>query len=195
MLSDMAWYVPLLIFGARLLDVPAGTMRMILIVQGHRFLAAGLGFFEVLIWAGAVGGLISFLPQPLALVAYAGGFACGTLLGMAVEDKLAIGYRIVRVYNTDPGRRMAQEMREAGWRATHLTGSGRDGPVEIVEMVVRRRKAPPLYEQIRRIAPDAFVTVERCDRPNGGGVARPFLPTPEMPMNRRLWGKMALVRK
>jgi uncharacterized protein YebE (UPF0316 family) len=195
MLGDVAWYVPVLIFGARLLDVPAGTMRMILTVQGHRYLAAGLGFFEVMVWAGAVGGLIHYLPAPFALVSYAGGFACGTLLGMVIEDRLALGYRIVRVFNSDVNRRLAQAMRDAGWRATHFAGSGRDGPVEIVEMIVRRRKAPALYEDLRRLAPDAFVTIERCDRPNGGGVARPFIPTPEMPLNRRMWGKLTLVRK
>jgi len=184
----MAWYIPFLIFGARLLDVPLGTVRMILIVQGHRYIAATLGFFEVAIWALAVGGVIKYLTDPFALTAYAGGFAIGTLVGMNIEDRLAIGYRTVRVFNPNGGLQLCDQLRERGYRVTRVAGEGRDGDVEIAFMVLRRRSVPQLFRTIQELAPRAFTTVERCDKANGGGFA-------EIGVSRRLWGKMSLVRK
>lgn len=184
----MVWYIPLLIFGARLLDVPLGTVRMIILVQGHRYAAASLGFFEVIIWALAVGGVIHYLNNPFAVIAYGGGFAAGTLVGMMIEDRLAIGYRTIRVFNAKPEVKLSERLRELGHRVTTVPGDGRDGPVEIAFMVVRRRKVREIYQAVKEIAPGAFTTIERCDRPNGGGLT-------EIGMQRRLWGKMSLVRK
>ena len=47
--------LPLLIFLARLTDVTIGTMRIIFVSRGFRFIAACAGFFEILVWLFAIG--------------------------------------------------------------------------------------------------------------------------------------------
>mgnify|MGYP001128075508 CR=1 FL=1 len=165
----MDWYIPFLIFGARCLDVPLGTVRMIFVINGHRYAAATLGFFEVAIWALAVGGVISNLSNPFALFAYAGGFAAGTLLGMIIEERIALGWRVIRVINAkiDPG--IAGTLRQNGYRVTRLDGTGRDGPVEIAFMVVKRKSLQSALALVKDLAPEAFVTVERADRAEQAG--------------------------
>ena len=54
-----AWVLAPLIFCARVTDVSLGTCRQIIVVRGHRVLAAGIGFFESLIWLTAVSAVIA----------------------------------------------------------------------------------------------------------------------------------------
>src|SRR5690606_24011260 len=87
-MSDMPWFIPILIFFARICDVSIGTVRTILVLGGYRITSALLGAIEVVNWVLAVGGAIRYLTEPSALIAYAGGFATGVLVGMTIEEKL-----------------------------------------------------------------------------------------------------------
>jgi uncharacterized protein YebE (UPF0316 family) len=160
----MPLWIPPLIVVARVADVSIGTVRMILVINGHRFAAAGLGFIEVVIWALAVGGVIKYLDNPIALVSYGVGFALGTLIGMAIEEKLALGHRLVQVFNRDTQNPVSWPLRRKGYRVTTFDGTGLSGPVELATIAVKRRALPELIDLIRTTAPTAFVTIERTDR-------------------------------
>ncbi len=163
----MEWYIPVMIFCARICDVSIGTMRMMLVVGGHRWISALLGFFEVIIWIFAAGFAIRYLDEPIAIIAYAGGFSSGVLIGMLIESRLAFGLRMVRIISTDAGVHVADRLRDAGFRVTRVEGSGRTGAVEISFLVIRRRALDEVRRLVMSIAPDAFVTVERVDRASG----------------------------
>jgi len=186
----MDWYIPLLICSARIIDVSIGTVRMILIIAGHRWIAAGLGFIEVIIWALAVGGVVKYLSHPSAIIAYGGGFALGTLLGMWIEDRIAIGYRTVRVINSNRELDLTALLRVTGVRATRVEGTGRDGPVEIVFITVRRRHLRETLRKVQESAPQAFFTVERADRAQG-----PDFSVTDVPWSQRLWMRGTALRK
>ncbi|MFG0274006.1 MAG: DUF2179 domain-containing protein [Phycisphaerales bacterium] len=188
-MTEMAWYIPPLIFLARICDVSIGTMRLILLIQGSRYWAAFLGFWEVIIWALAIGGMISFLSNPFALVAYAGGFATGTLVGSAIEHRIALGYRLIRVINANLEFNLSAALREHDYRVTRIEGAGRSGPVEIAFLVVRRRALRDALELVERLVPDAFVTVERADRASGAAFEA------DAKLARRAWDKAGGVRK
>ena len=170
---DFAWYIPVLIFFARICDVSIGTIRMIFVIAGWRFRAAALGFVEVVIWALAIGGLAQSITSPVLLLAYAGGFSTGNLVGMLIEQKLALGYRIVQVINRDVSGELPTRLRDNGYRVTTVAGQGRNGPVEIAYAVVRRRAMAELLGLIDQIAPEAIVAVERAEHANAAafGVA------------------------
>ncbi len=160
---ELAWYIPVLIFSARIVDVSLGTVRMLFTLSGWRWVAAGLGFLEVVVWAMAVGGLIHFITHPVALLSYASGFATGTLTGMMIEEKLAVGIRLVRVINPDLSKDVSSDLRSHGYRVTRVEGTGQQGPVEIAFVVVKRKSLAQLLEETERLAPEAFVTVERAE--------------------------------
>lgn len=163
----MAWWIPFLIFFARICDVSIGTVRMISVINGHRWIAACLGFFEVTIWALAVGGVVTHLNEWTALAGYAGGFAAGTLIGMTIEDRIAVGYRTVRVINAEQSIDVSEALREKGYRVTRVDAKGGRGPVELAFLVVRRRAMPETLRLINEVAPDAFISIERTDRAAG----------------------------
>ena len=69
-----AWIViPFLIFLGRVADVSMGTIRLIFISRGLKYLAPIVGFFEILIWLLAIGQIMKNLSNPVCYVAYAGG--------------------------------------------------------------------------------------------------------------------------
>jgi uncharacterized protein YebE (UPF0316 family) len=151
---------PLLIFGLRIIDVSLATLRMLMIMRGRKMLAPMIGSVEVLVWIFAVGNAIRYLESPLHLIGYAGGFATGNFVGIKVEEKLALGMATVRIFSRHGGVEIAEALREHGFGVTEFAGQGREGTVEMIYVVVRRRDLPLVYEQVQIWDADSFVTVE-----------------------------------
>lgn len=151
---------PLLIFGLRIVDVSMATLRMLLAMRGMKTLVPFIGAVEVLVWLFAVGNAIQHLDSPLHLLGYATGFATGTLVGMWLEERLAFGMATVRVVSRHGGVELAEALRERGFGVTEFAGQGREGRVEVLEAVLRRRHLPVVFQEVDIWDPDAFVTVE-----------------------------------
>ncbi len=162
----------LFIFFLRITDVSMAMMRMLLAVRGHRGKAALIGFFEVLIWLFAVGSTLQHLQSPLHVLAYAGGFATGNYVGVALEARFALGISVVRaVFQSsvpDGGAAAAITLREHGFAVTEMPGRGKDGEVEILNIVVQRRRVPDVLKLLRENDPSTFVTVEEVRTTHGG---------------------------
>lgn len=158
-LLSSAWG-PLVIFGLRIVDVSLATMRMLLAVRGVKMVAPLIGFFEVLVWVFAVGAVIQHLDSPLHLVGYAGGFATGTLVGLVLEERMAFGMATIRVVSRYGGVELAEALRERGFGVTEFAGQGREGKVEVVDAVLRRRDVPTVLREVDFWDPEAFVTVQ-----------------------------------
>lgn len=151
---------PVLIFLLRLADVSLATLRIMLVIRGARLLAPLLGFVEILIWVVAVGAVVRNLGSPLHVAGYAAGFGAGTAVGMWLEGKLALGFSTVQVISRGDEPPLAQELRAGGFGVTKVGGEGREGPVEILYSVVRRRQIPRVIQLVEERDPDAFVTVQ-----------------------------------
>lgn len=169
----------LIIFGLRVVDVSMGTVRMILGVRGYRGQAATIGFFEVLIWLIAVGAALQHLTSILHIVGYAGGFAVGNYAGIWLESRFALGTSVVRAtFREDRqgeaprSHQTAEALRAAGFAVTELTGRGREQPVQILNVVTKRRLVNDVMRIVQAHDSDAFVTVEEV-RATRGGYFRP----------------------
>ncbi len=155
----------LAIFGMRLMDVSAGTLRIVMLVRGKRRWAGLLGFLESLIWVLAAGQVLGNLNQPIKIVAYAGGFAAGTMLGSTIERWLAMGSVLVRVITpieTDP---VSPILRQRGFGVTVVNGEGRDGEVRVLFTVIPKKRVAEVLGLISHINHEAFVTVEEARLP------------------------------
>ncbi|MDX1393544.1 MAG: DUF5698 domain-containing protein [Gemmatimonadota bacterium] len=150
---------PLAIFGLRVADVSLGTIRFMLITRDARLGASLAGVVEVLIWIMAVGAAVQNLDSPWHLLGYAGGFGTGTAVGMWLEGKLAIGTTSVNAFSRVPDANLADRLRDLGYRVTESRGEGRDGLVDIVSTIVRRRDVPRLLETIETTDPGAFIAL------------------------------------
>ena len=154
----------LLIFVLRLTDVTMGTMRILMTVRGRKLLAALIGFVEVTIFIVAISRVVRNVDNIWLVLGYSAGFAAGTLVGMTIEERLALGWTVVRVISSDLTKRLADVLRTAGFGVTEMEGHGMKGDVEIFEVVVRRADLPSVLQTIDQVDGRAFVTVEETRR-------------------------------
>ncbi len=150
----------ILIFVLRIIDVSLGTVRMILIIRSRRAWATLIGFVEVTIWVVAVSQVITNMDSIWKILAYSGGFAVGTLAGMWLEDRLALGDVAVYVISRDNSDAIAQMVRAADYGATEMPALGKTGPVSLLSIVTSRRRLRQLLELIKQVDDTAFVTVQ-----------------------------------
>ena len=159
----MSWITlanSLLIFFLRITDVSMGTVRTTMIMRGQRKWAALIGFVEVTIWVLAISRVIGNLDTLWNVIGYSGGFATGTLLGMWIESKLALGFSDLSIVSRTKGIPIAEKIRLAGFGATLIEGSGKSGPVHIVQVITRRKHVGEIIRLVNEIDAMAFVTVE-----------------------------------
>jgi uncharacterized protein YebE (UPF0316 family) len=157
-----------LIFLARICDVTLGTMRIAFIARGHRFLAPLVGFFEVLIWLIALRQIMQNLTNPFFYASYAGGFAAGTFVGLWVEERMAIGSRIIRVITRGDARELVEALREADYGVTSIDAEGVEGRVQILFSVLKRQDVAKFIEIVDGYAPRAFYSIEDVRAVNEG---------------------------
>lgn len=154
----------LLIFCLRLCDVTLGTLRIVMTVRGRKLFAALFGFIEVTIFVVAISRVVRNMGNPWLVLGYSSGFAAGTLVGMTIEERLALGWTVVRIISTDLSKRVAEALRLAGFGVTEMSGQGMRGTVEIFEVVVRRVDLPKVLQTVDQVDSKAFVTVEETRR-------------------------------
>jgi uncharacterized protein YebE (UPF0316 family) len=151
---------PVLIFGLRIIDVTLATLRMLLVMRNQRLAVPFIGFFEALIWVLAVGVAIQNLDSVWHLLGYAGGFASGSLVGLWLEGKLAMGLASIRIISRTGGPDVAHALREEGFGVTEFAGYGREGKVELLLTLVKRRQLNQVLKVVESVDAGAFISVE-----------------------------------
>lgn len=158
-----AWVIlPLLIFFARVVDVSLGTLRIIFVSRGKKYLAPMLGFVEVFIWIAIVAQIVRGANSIIAYLAYAAGFAAGNFIGMYIEDRLAIGTLVVRVIVQNHTETLISNLHAAGFGVTSVDAHGAVGPVALVYTVVKRRDLSTVVSVIHQSHPKAFLSIEEA---------------------------------
>ena len=168
--SDLFSYglLPLLIFFARICDVSIGTMRIIFVSKGKKYIAPILGFFEVLIWITAISKIMQNLDNYVNYIAYAAGFATGNFVGMIIEEKLAVGFQMIRVFTYQHGPGLVQNLNNGGFGATSVEAHGAKEKVHIIYTIVQRTELQRVLNIIDEFNPRAFYTIEDVRTVNEG---------------------------
>lgn len=155
------WIIlPLLIFFGRIADVSVGTVRIIIVSRGIKFLASLLGFFEVLIWLFVVTQILQNLTNPIYYIAYAGGFAAGNYVGIWIEHKLSIGKVLLRIITSHDTDKFKAYLSKKELRFTTVEAEGSRGEVEVLLCVIARKQLPEILNVLKRHNSTAFYTIE-----------------------------------
>lgn len=152
--------LPTLVFFARVIDVTLGTLRIIFISRGKRYIAPLLGFVEVFIWIAVVAQIVRGVNDLVTYFAYAAGFAAGNFVGMYIEDRLAIGTQIIRIIVPDGAEHLTSNLADAGYGMTLVDGKGATGPVKLIYTVVKRKDISLVLSLIHQTHPHAFLSIE-----------------------------------
>lgn len=183
-LNLYTWFVlPFLIFIARVTDVSMGTVRVIFVSRGFKYLAPIVGFFEILIWLMAIGQIMKNLSNPACYIAYAGGFAMGNFVGIWIAEKLSLGLVLIRVVTQKGALPLVDALRSEKYGVTSVDADGRSGPVKVVFTIVQRRDVRAVVDLIKNFNPHAFYSIEEV-----GFVEKGVFPL------RETWSGFSLLR-
>jgi len=154
----------LLIFMLRIIDVSMGTLRMLFTVRGRKWLAGGIGAVEVAIFLTAISKVVGSgaAMEWSKFIGYCLGFGTGTILGISIEEWLAPGFTHVTIISAEWFREIAQRLRDVGYGVTESWGRGKDGMVNVLLVVARRKDFPFLMQVIKEVDSAAFVTTNEA---------------------------------
>jgi len=158
--SPSAWLGALLIFTLRIADMCLDTLRVLFVVRGQKKVAWVLGFCQSAVFVIAITRVLSNLNNPLVILGYAAGFATGNVLGIMVEERLAIGHIQLQIVSRRRGPSVAKALRASGYGVTEISARGKDGTVKLLTANVHRRDAARARQIVLQVDEDAFVTSE-----------------------------------
>jgi len=159
-LSPAAWLGALGIFALRFSDMTCDTLRMLFVVRGRKGIAWALGFVQSVIFVIAITSVLQHLDNPLNIIGYAGGFATGNVVGMLIEERLAIGHVKVSIVTQHLGTALCQVLRDAGFGVTEIPARGRDGMVSMLSVSVLRKDVSKVEDIVHATDTEAFVISE-----------------------------------
>ncbi|AST89783.1 DUF2179 domain-containing protein [Sutcliffiella cohnii] len=144
------------------------TIRMILTLKGQRYLAALISTIEVVIYVVGLGLVLDNLNQIQNLIAYALGYGLGVIVGMKIEEKLALGYITVNVITKEYDKDLPKQLREKGYGVTNWQANGLEGDRMALQILTPRKYEISLYHLIKELDPKAFIIAYEPKTIHGG---------------------------
>lgn len=163
------WVVlPLLICVSRICDVTIGTVRIVSVSRGKKFLASALGFFEALVYIIAITQVMRNVHNVAAYLAYGTGFALGNYIGITIGERVALGEIVIRLITPKDVTALLDSLHGAGYGYTVVGARGATGPVSIIYTVIKRGALAQVHDLIFQFDPQAFYSVEDARSVNAG---------------------------
>ncbi|MBC3798089.1 DUF2179 domain-containing protein [Acetobacterium tundrae] len=147
----------LLIIFIQLLYVPMLTLRTICMVKNLKILTAIFGFLETLVYIFGLTIVLSGERNIVEMIVYAFGFALGLVVGILVEEKLAIGFASMQVNITHDNEVLVNILRDEGFGVTVYLGEGKYGKRINLDILTKRKKEAKLLGIIHEYEPEAFI--------------------------------------
>lgn len=154
------WLLPLVIFFGRIVDVALGTLRIIFVSKGEKNIAPLIGFVEVFIWVVVISQILIRANDMVSYLSYAAGYAAGNYIGMLIEDRIAFGIVLCRIYTQKNGKELVQILNKLNVGATMTHGTGSTNEVDIIETVVGRKEFKKLESTLANFDKNIFYVVE-----------------------------------
>lgn len=144
------------------------TLRMILTLKGFRYIAAMISVVEVIIYIVGLGLVLDNLNEIQNLIAYALGYGTGVIIGMKIEEKMALGYIMVNVITTSVDTNLPTVLRNEGYGVTDWVAHGLDGDRVALQILTPRKYELKLYAKLKEIDPKVFIIAYEPKSIHGG---------------------------
>jgi uncharacterized protein YebE (UPF0316 family) len=159
-LDAYPYLLPIIIFFGRIIDVTLGTLRIIFVSKGEKYKAPLIGFFEVLIWIVVISEIFSRANDMVAYISYAAGYASGNFVGIIIEQRIAFGIILCRIYTRKNGKDLVSIFNANNFGATLLEATGSVEKIQIIETVIERKEMKKVEKLVIEFDPDVFYVVE-----------------------------------
>lgn len=184
----------LLIIIIQLLYVPMLTLRTICMVKNLKVLTGIFGFLEAAINIFGLAIVLSGDHSFLEMGVYSLGFASGLILGIAIEQKLAIGFITLQVNIQHKNEALINLLRNEGFGVTIYYGDGRSGPRINLDILTKRKKEKRLLQIIEEYEPCAFVMSYEPKMFRGGYLTEIMKRRPKM-MDKKKKSDRSVIKK
>jgi uncharacterized protein YebE (UPF0316 family) len=174
----------LLVFFLRVIDMSLDTLRLLFVMRGKKLLAGLIGSTQAAVFIVAIGAVLRGPLNVWLVLGYAGGFGAGVILGIYLEQRLAIGFGMLEVFSAENGLQIVERLRDEGYAATISTASGMKGEVFIIHCAVKRKDINCVHDLITAVDPEAFITLDDVQPLHSGYFKQ---------SDRRKWSRIARV--
>jgi uncharacterized protein YebE (UPF0316 family) len=161
----------ILIIILQLVYVPMLALRTICMVKRLKLLTAFFGVLESLIYVFGLSLVLTGEQTLLEMLVYALGFGIGLIVGIQIENRIAIGYTTLLVNIKEKNQDFIDLLRENGYGVTLFQGEGREGARYRLDILTKRSQQAELMKLITLHEPDAFVTLYEPTLFKGGYMA------------------------
>ncbi|EFI85363.1 Uncharacterized protein conserved in bacteria (DUF2179) [Listeria grayi] len=165
---DNAIIVLITIFVINILYVTISTIRLLLTMKGYRYFAALSSVVEMMVYVLALSLVLNNLNNIWNVIAYSLGFGVGIVIGMKIEERLALGYITVKVITDGYNLDLPNHIRDLGYGVTSWFASGRDGERMVLEILTQRKNERKLYKEIISLDEKAFIVSTEPKQIYGG---------------------------
>jgi uncharacterized protein YebE (UPF0316 family) len=159
-LSLDAWLFGLVIFLLRVSNNAIDTIRILFMVRGKKLFAWICAFLVSLNYIVVISSVLSDLKNPIIIIMYSSGYATGNVLGMWLEDKLALGHLQLTIISASLGSLLAEHLRSNGFAVTEIPARGKDGMVTVLHCDVLRKQLALIENLVKEVDENAFITAE-----------------------------------
>ena len=160
------------IFLLRIVDMSMDTLRVLFVVRGKKLIVWILGIMQSAIFIVAISNVLKGENHWFTILGYAVGFATGNIIGMSIEERLAIGFQRITIISRTKGIEIAAAIRDAGFGVTEMPARGKDGDVAFININAKRKQVPDVEKIALGLDENAFITVDDFKTVNHSGYWR-----------------------
>lgn len=140
----------------QILYVALNSLRVVLMIKGRKYAAAGICTVEVFVYLSGLSIVLNYMDSYVGILIYCLSYGVGTLLGMYIEQKIALGYMTLQVITANE-EEMTATLKEKGYGVTKWHGSGLYGTRMIFLILAKRKDYMAAIKTIQEIDPGAFI--------------------------------------
>lgn len=167
-----AWWLYLLVFLGKLVEVSLSSLRSQLIVKGQKWAGSFTAAIEYLFWFTITATVLEkYASDPLMIAMLTLAYALGQMCGSFLEEKLALGVSMVHVFlvTKEEAVQSAKVLRDHGFALTQFGAEGINSQSRTVLLLaVKRRNIPLVRSLIKEVAPKAVITLTPSVSIEGG---------------------------
>jgi len=148
----------LIIFILRIITFAVYPLRINMVASGKKTYAWLLALFQASVFIFTFIAIITELDNWWKIFSYTTGFATGNVIGMIIEEKIAVGYTLLRIISPGRGAEITERLRYEGYAVTEVSAYGKDGAVALLHCNVKRKETSQLEKIIMNTDNEAFIT-------------------------------------
>lgn len=162
-MSNEVLILVITVFFARLTDVTLRTIRTILLIDGKKYIAALLGFFEVSIWLLVIRNAITSTEGVVYIaLAYGLGFALGHILGITLVERFVKQINKVVIVTTSTNDHLLKALRNKQFGVTKVEAYGiLETKKYYLYLEILASRLETLNQVLAQYDPTAFVIINK----------------------------------